>query len=318
MQQQDSVSLASSLSDSCTSRLPKNQPKLSTSIDFGGYRVKAESLSVGGTENSGSNEGIEVEAIEFDKSATSDDVLGFPRIRKLLLFTVAFFIIVTASAVAGFLVLGGKKIPPSASAFSSPHSIDNVKPDANVTDYDGSIGSIFPIDSDQEQAMNFEDTRGVDSNELIVPQSSSPTVISTVSPTLAPSSIPSEIMTTDSTQGVTSQFTLGVTSSLNDPHCVDHSLVVSSTCTAASANAISTALFCFASKRDGDWYWVRNKNSEDSITADYDSWDYTEETESELIFLNLSKGNYIISLVRDSMQPYAEIISQEFNVPECG
>lgn len=318
MQQQDSISLASSLSDSCcTSNLPKNKPQLLTSIDFADNRIKAEYLSVGGTEDSGTNEGIEVEAIEFDKSAHEHSVLGFPCIKKLMLFIVAFLVIVVGSAITGFLVLGSKRMSRSAPAISSLNSTNNTERGGNVTDFNGTVGSLNPIDSDLEQAIGSEYLRGFDTDALSVSQSPSPTSIPTLSPTLAPSSNPSEITTTDLTQVVTSQFTSGLMPPWNDSPCVDHSLIVSSTCTAGSAYAFSKALFRLASKRDGDWYWVRNNNSEDSITADYDSWDYMEETEGELTFSDLSSGNYIISLVRDSMQPYDEIISQEFSVPEC-
>jgi len=119
-------------------------------------------------------------------------------------------------------------------------------------------------------------------------------------PSLGPTLEPSISVTEASTTVVTIVVTTDGTSSSN---CPDHSLVASSNCAENSATAFSTVLFCFASKRDGDWYWIRGSDDSDD-TRGYDIWDYTDETEGQLTLSDLVKGNYLVSLVRDSMRPY--------------
>lgn len=137
----------------------------------------------------------------------------------------------------------------------------------------------------------------------------------TGAPTPNPTVLPSVSATAAETPESTATETSEATASPTNP-CPDHDLAVSSSCGSEGTDGVlSTASFCFASKRDGDWYWIRNR--EDTATPAYDSWDYTEESEGNLPLPNLAKGDYVISLVRDSMQPYEEIVSHEFTVPEC-
>jgi len=140
-----------------------------------------------------------------------------------------------------------------------------------------------------------------------------PTPPPSLGPTRAPTLEPSVSGTDGSTSAVTTVVTTDGTSSSN---CPDHSIVASSNCAEDSATAFSTVLFCFASKRDGDWYWIRSSDDSDD-TRGYDSWDYTDETEGQLTLLDLGKGNYLVSLVRDSMRPYDIITTHNFTVPEC-
>jgi len=140
-----------------------------------------------------------------------------------------------------------------------------------------------------------------------------PTPSPSLGPTRAPTLEPSVSGTDGSTSAVTTVVTTDGTSSSN---CPDHSIVASSNCAEDSATAFSTVLFCFASKRDGDWYWIRSSDDSDD-TRGYDSWDYTDETEGQLTLLDLGKGNYLVSLVRDSMRPYDIITTHNFTVPEC-
>ena len=324
MQNPDSNSQASSLSDS--------QDNVRTPLDFSGITIKDDSLSAGGTEDSGSSEGIEVEAIEYDKPQYSDAILGIQGIRRLVLFVVAFVVVLTASGVAGFLVLGGKRAAASVVATTSPAK--DFEFDLDATTNETQSGSLSPTDPNdysklgklflnapnEGQTSAWKDPADTNDEALrasvFSAETSTPTSTPTSSPTSKPSPNPSEAATDGSTQWFTSPSTSSTSSTpRNDSPCDDHNLVVSSSCAEGSSNAISTALFCFASKRDGDWYWVRN--SEDGTTAEYDLWDYTEEVEGELNLLNLSAGNYRISLVRDSMRPYDEIISRELTVPEC-
>ena len=136
----------------------------------------------------------------------------------------------------------------------------------------------------------------------------------TPDPTPAPTPQQTVPVTNVSTTAVTSEVTDSPWSNIN---CPDHSLVVSSNCFEdGTTNAFSTVQYCFAAKRDGDWYWIRGTGDDEDTNA-YDSWDYTDETEGYLTLLDLGKGNYEISLVRDSMQPYDVITTHNFTVPEC-
>ena len=271
-------------------------------------RIKADSRSDSGTEYTASNEGIEVEAIEFDKANYGKKEAGCPK--RLLLFISAFVVVLTASAAAGFAVLNSKKKSSSVVALTSdgPQLV-------NV-------------------AKNETDTSARDPTELIINIDGQDISISernetstTVIETLAPSDQGSSSVSSSGS------FLTGGESlwadSLDEPivvelpvsqetECPDHALAVSSSCAVGSASSILTASYCFASKHDGDWYWVRSAaTNEDGTTAVYDSWDYTEEEEGQLTLLDLTGGSYTISLVRDSMDPYDEIISQTFTIPQC-
>lgn len=326
----NSVSVTSSVSESCAYSLPDGGPSpgngIETSVHLfktNAIRIKADnSPSVEGTEYSASNEGIEVEALEFDKPKQryndyDEGTLPFYFPRRLLLLILAFVLIMTSSAVAGFLVLRGKNISSSASVISSGNSAEDaeVSEILNVTNSNNdNTGGRIPIDADEDAIIDLNDTTNTNTNALTAVPLPAP-MPSTAAPT--------QTATYEVTTAFSSWDSSEATAIWSDPICPEHNLVVSSSCVESSSNALSTASFCFSSKRDGDWYWVRSSSNSNTTTTTetlataYDSWDYTEETEGELKFLDLSKGDYTISLVRDSMQPYDEIVSHEFTVPEC-
>lgn len=115
-------------------------------------------------------------------------------------------------------------------------------------------------------------------------------------------------------------------------------------------NARRTSLvliqYCIASKRDGDWYWIRSNatNTDDTDNNDYyyddntapegrreyDSWEYinddgiiTNDQEQhrtgQKVVTDIRRsgndGKYLVSLVRDSMLPYDIITTHEFIIP---
>jgi len=167
-------------------------------------------------------------------------------------------------------------------------------------------------EADLEPAIEADPLPVAEADPLPVAEAD-PTPPPSLGPTRAPTLEPSVSGTDGSTSAVTTVVTTDGTSSSN---CPDHSIVASSNCAEDSATAFSTVLFCFASKRDGDWYWIRSSDDSDD-TRGYDSWDYTDETEGQLTLLDLGKGNYLVSLVRDSMRPYDIITTHNFTVPEC-
>ncbi|KAG7352837.1 hypothetical protein IV203_008885 [Nitzschia inconspicua] len=94
----------------------------------------------------------------------------------------------------------------------------------------------------------------------------------------------------------------------------DHNLIVASECQSDGVQSWSftRVLFCFSRTRDGDWYWIRGADN------DYDRWDYTEgASEGTLDFDSIPSGKYLVSLVRDSMQPYNILLTEEVTVPDC-
>ncbi|KAG7366889.1 hypothetical protein IV203_029559 [Nitzschia inconspicua] len=94
----------------------------------------------------------------------------------------------------------------------------------------------------------------------------------------------------------------------------DHDLIVASECQSDGVESWSftRVLFCFSRTRDGDWYWIRGADN------DYDRWDYTEgASEGTLDFDSIPPGKYLVSLVRDSMQPYNILLTEEVTVPDC-
>ncbi len=304
-------------------------------------RIKADSSNFEGTDRTASNEGIEVEAIEFDKANYKKDD-GIPK--RLLLFILASVVILAASAGAGFAVLNSKKKGSTTMAFSSEdatqssnatkneieapviddaepeqtmnasdvtessNSLPTAAPTARATEQDSVFGSASDSFSDEGESLwsdaldeaaeaetSGEDVSAVESDSgLVLPGSDNISTSSTA--TSAESSEPDSLW--------------------SDPVCPNDDVAVSSACASGSASSISTASFCFVSKHDGDWYWLRSA-SEGGPSPAYDSWDYIDETKGELTILDLNEGNYIISLVRDSMEPYDEIVSHEFTVPEC-
>ena len=327
MPRKKSVSVTSSLSESCVYRLPDGGPSPENGIETTVHLFKTnvirmesgQSPSVDGTEYTASNEGIEVAALEFDKHKRRyDDYDAFHCPRRLLLLILAFVFVMTSSAVAGFLVLRGKNRSSSASIISSGNFAEDteVSEILNVTNSNN--------DNDNPRGPILIDADGDGINDLPwsdeAPWSDEDTTISVISPafTSPPSTAaPTQTATSEVTTKFSSLASSEATAIWNDAICSEDHLVVSSSCVESSSNALSTASFCFSSKRDGDWYWVRSKTTTTEMPPSFDSWDYTEEKKGELTFLDLSAGDFTISLVRDSMQPYDEIISHEFTVPEC-
>jgi len=320
-------------SDAGTSEEPEKEKDI-----MGLTRIKADSSSFEGTDCTASNEGIEVEAIEFDKvNYKKND--GIPK--RLLLFILAFVVILAASAGAGFAVLNSKKKGSSTIALSSEdgsqssntteNETDASQSDiseseqtidtADATESSNSLPTVAPSARQTEVATEEDSDWGsssdsiADAGESLWSDALDEAAEEESSAEVAPGSnniITSSSATTTTT--TTSSESSETDSLWSDPVCSNDDLAVSSAC--ASASSISKASFCFASKRDGDWYWVRSA-SEDGTSPAYDSWDYIDETQGELSILDLNEGNYIISLVRDSMEPYDEIVSHEFTVPEC-
>jgi len=269
--------------------------------------VKADSSSE--TECVANDESIEVEAIEFNEPKQMINEGVFSNCpRRLLLLILAFLVIMITSAIAGFVVLGGKDTSSLLSTISS----GGVPNDLEIDEDDSNIEFSEPVDdlSDSEDRIdistNTTDTVPTPSSAPLIAGSPAPSARATQEGTSELSTGLSEVLS----EGLSDQVSSEESQIRTDPRCPEHDLVVSSSCLEGQATALSVASFCFASKRDGDWYWIRNSNG-------YDVWDYTDETEGDVTLMNLSTGNYIISLVRDSMQPYDEIISHEFTVPEC-
>ncbi len=298
--------------------------KKSDPADIGAKDTSEES------DGSATNEGIEVQAIEFDK-LQNDDRSRSPR--KAILFAIAFVVLLFASTITGFGVLRSKKksalaessnfssIDATNTESSTPEVANPEVEDLNVVDQTEPLEPTLPEPEDVSQNEN-------DSTEDLA-EEGSPTV-EEGSPTVEEPPIDADTSVeassnTDVTPPAGDELQPGNDNISSesvgsgavalpwDDNCPNHNLDVSSYC--SSSGSISIAAFCFGSKRDGDWYWIRS--SAGAATA-YDSWDYTEETNGQLTINDLKGGDsYIISLVRDSMQPYDEIISHEFTVPQC-
>lgn len=151
-------------------------------------------------------------------------------------------------------------------------------------------------------------------------QDDEPIFETTFSPdTPAPSPSGTEAGTVASTTAATTASTAAVTAVGTDMpteiSCSsDHNLVLSATCENDGFESWSAIriLYCFSSTRDGDWYWIRG------VDTDYDRWDYTEgSAEGLLDFASIPAGNYLVSLVRDSMQPYDILLTEELVIPNC-
>ena len=270
---------------------------------------KADSSSE--TECVANDESIEVEAIEFNEPKQMINEGVFSNCpRRLLLLILAFLVIMITSAIAGFVVLGGKDTSSLLSTISSGGVPNDLEIELDEDDSNNEFSE--PVDdlSDSEDRIdistNTTDTVPTPSSAPLIAGSPAPSARATQEGTSELSTGLSEVLS----EGLSDQVSSEESQIRTDPRCPEHDLVVSSSCLEGQASALSVASFCFASKRDGDWYWIRNSNG-------YDVWDYTDETEGDVTLMNLSTGNYIISLVRDSMQPYDEIISHEFTVPEC-
>lgn len=273
-------------------------------------RIKADSRSVSGTEYTASNEGIEVEAIEFDKANYGKNEAGCPK--RLLLFISAFVVILTASAAAGFAVLNSKKKSSSVVALTSdgPQLVNVTK---NETDTSVRDPTELIIVDGQDISISDQNETPTTVIETLAPSDQGTTSVSASGSFI----FGGESLWADSLDEDDEPTVVQLPVS-QETDCPNHALAVSSSCSLGSASSIFTASYCFASKRDGDWYWVRSTaTNEDGTTAVYDSWDYTEDEEGQLTLLDLTGGSYTISLVRDSMEPYDEIISQTFTVPQC-
>ena len=275
--------------------------------------VKADSSSE--TECVANDESIEVEAIEFNKPHQIINEGVFSHCpRRLLLLILAFLVIMITSAIAGFVVLGGKDTSSLLSTISSGGVPNDLEIEMDEDDSNNEFSE--PVDdlSDSTDRIDIStyttDTVATPTSAPLIAGSPAPSARATQEGTSELSEGLSDGLSVVSSEGLSDQVSSEESQIWTDPRCPEHDLVVSSSCLEGQATALSVASFCFASKRDGDWYWVRNSNG-------YDVWDYTDETEGDVTLMNLSTGNYIISLVRDSMQPYDEIISHEFTVPEC-
>jgi hypothetical protein len=129
---------------------------------------------------------------------------------------------------------------------------------------------------------------------------------STVGPTLTPTAFETFVETVV----VTSDGTVAADVSCGS----DDSILVTSECQSDGDESWSatTISYCFSSSRDGDWYWIRDRSE------DYDQWSYTEGASEGIAELSgIPAGNYLVSLVRDSMRPYDIITTQEVTVPDC-
>ena len=201
---------------------------------------------------------------------------------------------------------------PTSSTATSPPVSDQTTPPQEDNDNNENVSE---SESESETTdVEITDVETTDVETTDVETTTPPTPDPTLAPTLAPTPQQTVPVTDVSTTAVTSEVT---DSPWSNENCPDHSLVVSSNCVEDdSTTAFSTVQYCFATKRDGDWYWIRG-TSDDEGTSEYDSWDYTDEMEGQLTLADLGKGNYEISLVRDSMQPYDVITTHNFIVPEC-
>mmetsp|Transcript_31138 Transcript_31138/g.51905 ORF Transcript_31138/g.51905 Transcript_31138/m.51905 type:complete len:373 (+) Transcript_31138:28-1146(+) len=89
----------------------------------------------------------------------------------------------------------------------------------------------------------------------------------------------------------------------------DHNIVVTTSC--QGTVPLVAISYCFSWTRDGDWYWIRDN-------GDYDEWGYTEgAADGTMEFSDMPQATYLVSLVRDSMEPYDVLITESFTVPDC-
>ena len=272
----------------------------------------------GGSDDSATNEGIEVQAIEFDKLKYSkvEDSSRSPR--KSILFVLAVVVILFGSAITGFTVLRSKKKSAltEESNFSSVDSTSTENISSEVTTPQGEgLNSIDRTEASESTSADASQPLTSAGNEESTTIVEPPIEVDTSAEFASNTDTHSEPQPGNNNISSEAVESEKEANPWNDPTCPNHNLDVSSYCSGGASGSISIASFCFGSKRDGDWYWIRS--SAGAATA-YDSWDYTEETNGQLTINDLKGGDsYIISLVRDSMQPYDEIISHEFTVPEC-
>jgi hypothetical protein len=155
--------------------------------------------------------------------------------------------------------------------------------------------------------ITVEDETGADIIDVDVPPSTNATATPEVSE--------STESPTDSTTGTgSSAATIEVTPDGQTISCgPNHNIIAMSTCQKTSP--ATTVLYCFATTRDGDWYWIRGKESDNEL----DVWDYTNGASDGRLEYgdDIPPGTYLVSLVRDSMEPYNVIITQELVVPNC-
>jgi len=254
-------------------------------------------------------QGFEIEAIEIDRSNRSGDKnlkVNKKSFGKRKLWCLVFTILVGIATVAVGSWFLATKTSNSNPLEDSPSG--ELAQDKDIFDF------IFEdYGNDDEDAMtslmdfwsNFEfgnATLSPSTEPIRRPPTFRPIPESTESPTGDGTNI-----WTDWDPKPTSEPTAAPTA-----RCPDNYLMVNSQCNnnGGVSVALSLASFCFDTKRDGDWYWVRGGTG-------YDSWDYLDQREGDLALPQLARGVYTISLVRDSMEPYNELISHEFVVPRC-
>jgi hypothetical protein len=228
---------------------------------------------------------------------------------KKLLFCIGAFIVISSICLIAGLAVGVernsivKKESSANSAASSneedtesdtvmPSFVATEVPDVNGTNatFAPSANSTFdspPVKQDDGSTAPWQDDLTTGTDAPSATSTSSQSVVVTAAGTTMPTDI-----------------------SCGD----DHNLIVASECQSDGAESWSNTrvLFCFSRTRDGDWYWIRGSES------DYDRWDYTEgASEGTLEFDSIPPGDYLVSLVRDSMQPYDILLTETVTVPDC-
>lgn len=178
--------------------------------------------------------------------------------------------------------------PSTTQATDALNVTSTFAPSANATQ---ASPPVRQDDDEGEDIPGWWDGQETGTENPTVPPTFAQTVAATAASTTAGTTLPTDISCGD-----------------------DHNLIVASECQSDGVESWTSTriLFCFSRTRDGDWYWIR------SADGDYDQWDYTEgESEGMVEVDSISAGDYLVSLVRDSMQPYDILLTETVTVPDC-
>lgn len=249
-----------------------------------------------------------VTVLSSDASNVESDLKAVKSRRRCLgkrgmLLILALLIVTTACLIAGLAVGLGKNLFQNKSSIQSTAAASNAEEQSEGAAVDStSQATETPVTNETEAPSTNGDATESSTVDTDHDQNGASWIddpVATASPTSAQTTVVTAAGTTMPTE-----------ISCGD----DHNLVVVSECQSEGVESWSytRVLFCFSRTRDGDWYWIRGADS------DYDRWDYTEgASEGMLNFESIPPGNYLVSLVRDSMQPYDVLITENLTIPDC-
>lgn len=310
----DDASQASqkSLSLSTSADMVKSSRNISVEEEKGAIEVEAAGVGFALSSWEDIKDGFTVltaNGSDDDASSKSTNKKRRSRVltRKCKMAIIAFAVI-TALCLVALLAFGvsknlskSKKSALVASTLEEEDPASAVDPSTTQATDEPNVTSTFAPPSNATQASppvrqddKGEDTPGwwdgqeTDTENSTVP----PTFAQTAASTTAGTSMPTDISCGD-----------------------DHNLLVGSECQSDGVESWTSTrvLFCFSRTRDGDWYWIRSADD-----GDYDRWDYTEgESEGMVEVESIPAGEYLVSLVRDSMQPYDILLTETVSVPDC-